>query len=476
MRRLYSFLSICVAGLVLAVCNFTPDLVIPDLDSPMQYNDFAEDRKLTGVKMSNRKIEDYWWEDFGDENLSMLVEEALRNNTDYAAAVSRVAQARAALGIANADRFPTLSWNGATNKIVSGENPQSIPYSLSAVISYEVDLWGRVRESNRAAVATLLSVAANQENVRLSVIAGVIDSYFSLLSLEEQYKILQATVQAYNETYQYYFKQYEAGSIEEILLQQSRVQLESARANLYAITRSRSEVMSALALLVGRTPRGIFAAEFVVGELLPKAPIVPLAMPSTLIANRPDIKMAEENLRAANHSIGVAYASYFPVLSLSALGGLSARDIGDLFDDAVVSLSANISGPLFDFGRTENRVRQAEEAKEEALILYRAAVARAFAEVRDALVARDTTEKRLRAVEAQAQSQGRVYEIAKQRFEAGYSTHLELLDAERNWLSVQLNLSSAKADLLSSSLSLYKSLGGGFNARTLERETLFERP
>ena len=295
MRRLYSFLSICVAGLVLAGCNFTPDLVIPDLDSPMQYNDFAEDRKLTGVKMSNRKIEDYWWEDFGDENLSMLVEEALRNNTDYAAAVSRVAQARAALGIANADRFPTLSWNGATNKIVSGENPQSIPYSLSAVISYEVDLWGRVRESNRAAVATLLSVAANQENVRLSVIAGVIDSYFSLLSLEEQYKILQATVQAYNETYQYYFKQYEAGSIEEILLQQSRVQLESARANLYAITRSRSEVMSALALLVGRTPRGIFAAEFVVGELLPKAPIVPLAMPSTLIANRPDIKMSEKN-------------------------------------------------------------------------------------------------------------------------------------------------------------------------------------
>lgn len=463
-------------ALILNGCNFTPDLSLPDFDTPMNYSDFAEDRQLTGVTPSNRKIDDYWWEDFGDEHLSMLVEEALRNNTDYAVAVSRVEQARAALKIANADVFPNFTWSAGANRVITGSSPSTIPYSVSAAMSYELDLWGRVKESNRAAVATLLSTAATQENVRLSVISSVIDGYFSLLSLEEQLKILESTVQTYQETYAYYLKQYEIGSIEEIMLQQSKVQLESARANLFSVTRQRSEAMSALALLVGRSPRGIFAAEFTLGELLPKAPVIPLGMPSTLIQNRPDIKMAEENLRSANHSIGVAQASYFPVISLSGLLGLSANEIGSLFDGSLFTIGAGLSGPLFDFGKTENRVKSAEAMKEEALITYRATVARAFSEVRDALVARDTSEKRLQAIQAQAESQSRVYEIAKRRFEAGYSTHLELLDAERNWLTVQLSLSSAKSDLLSSSLSLYKSLGGGFNARTLERETLFERP
>ncbi len=475
MNKKYIIPFFCL-GLFITGCNFTPPLELPPVDTPMSYSDLNGGSKLeVGVTPSNKPIHEYWWEDFNDETLNLLIEESLRNNTDYALAVSKVMQMRMALNMTNAEIYPNIQGDLSANKVINGTsmNPS---YSLSATLSYEIDLWGRVKESSRAAVATLLATAASQESVRLSLIAGVADSYFALLNLEEQKKILESTVKTYEETYQYRLKQYNAGGLEEITLEQSKVQLESAKADLFSTLRRRSEAMSALSLLLGRAPRGIFAAEFLFGELLPKAPTVPLGLPSTLIQNRPDIKMAEENLRSANHSIGVAQASYFPVLSLSALAGLSSNQLGTLFDNSLMSVGANMAGTVFDFGRTEYKVKSAEALKEQALITYRATIAKAFSEVRDALVARENSQKRLQAIEAQARSQERVYEIAKHRFEAGYTSHLELLDAERNWLSVQLTLSSAKADVLSSSLSLYKALGGGFSARDLERETLYERP
>ncbi|WP_181566288.1 efflux transporter outer membrane subunit [Helicobacter monodelphidis] len=473
-------------GLLLAGCSLTPELKKEVLDTPTNYETLDGSHSLSvGITPSNRALSNQWWEDFGDSNLNLLVEEALRKNTDYAIAASRVLQARAVLGMANADFFPTIGYNGnfAQNQYSADSDPRGMgggsvgAFSLSAVLSYEIDLWGRVRESSKAATASLLAIAANQETVRLSVISGVIDTYFLLLNLENQRKILESTVKTYEESYQYRLKQYQVGGIEEIVLQQSKVQLESAKANLYAIIRQKSEVVSSLSILLGRSAREIVAGEMRISQSLPSdVPVVPLATPSTLISHRPDIKMAEENLLAANHSIGVAKASYFPILSLSALAGLSSSEMGKLFGATTGSVGLGVQGPIYDFGKTSNRVLEAEAKKEEALINYRATIAKAFSEVKDALVARENSEKRLNAIIAQAKSQERVYQIAKTRFEAGYTTHLELLDAERGWLSVQLELSVAKADLLSSALSIYKALGGGFEARRLEEKTMYERP
>ena len=298
-------------GLLIGGCSLSPKYEQPKANLPQDF----------GVEYSNETISQTWWKDFGDEYLNGIVEEALKNNYDLAIAMERVSQARSSWGYARSDRYPSLSAQGEATRNKKnpkqGEFDNYNNFSLSGILSFELDLWGRARDADRSAYATLLASKANRDTIRLSLIANVVESYFGVLTLNNQVQISQNTLLSREESYQYRKKEFEAGKISEIDMQQARSEMASVRAQLQSLLMERNAAQTALMILLGRDPQGIFNVALPMeSQMLPKAPKVPVGLPSTLLEKRPDIEAAEQNLKAANFSIGVARAAYFPTISL----------------------------------------------------------------------------------------------------------------------------------------------------------------
>ncbi|MGP1450906.1 MAG: efflux transporter outer membrane subunit [Wolinella sp.] len=455
---------VLASALLVAGCSMTPKLEIPESELPSQYG--KESKSQMNISLE-------WWEGFDDPILSGLIREALEKNHDLRQAAVNVALARASLSSAESELYPSLSAESSAARRKSSKESYPVgggsiqnSFSLSGILSYELDLFGRLRDAKSAAQSQLLASEANRATIQLSIVSSVADGYFNLITLREQIGILKETLDAYSATYDYRSIQYRAGTVSEIVMEQSRAEMESARASLYSYERQVSELESALSLLLGRTPKEIFEKEIESASVLGEMPVVPAGLPSELLNHRSDIKSAEERLRAANFSIGVARASYFPKISLSGALGFQSMELNKLMRSSgeFWSIGGNLATPILDFGRISAQVESAEAQKEAAKISYEATVARAFSEVRDSLVKRESAIKRLDALNAQLKAQNRVLEIAEKRFENGYVSHLELLDAKRQHLASRLALSGAKLESASAVVTIYKALGGGFIA------------
>ncbi|AXY41050.1 efflux transporter outer membrane subunit [Halomonas sp. JS92-SW72] len=465
MRKALPVLLLSTA--LLAGCAVGPDYRAPALDLPEQWPEH--------VLLSAEARADWqqWWRQFEDPHLDALVARAVDDNLELRLQLARIQESRARLGLARAEQLPTV---GAQAEAARERTPGTLSpfgestdttFSLAGVLDYELDLWGRLAREREASEALLEQSLFAHDAVRLNVIGDVVATYFDLRSAQRQLRITEATAESREETFRLEQLRFDVGESDELALRQAQSELESTLAQLPG-QRQRVRVLEgALALLVGMTPAELMG-ELDYGDTdleaiaLPDG--VPAVLPSELLARRPDIRSAEAGLIAANAGIGVAEASRLPRFNLGGLLGSAAGDAGDLFTSAAGTwgLSATVMGPLFDFGRSASRIETAEALAEQAEVQYRATVAQAFNEVRNALVTYEASGERVEAIRRQVTAFERTLELAEVRYREGFVGFIELLDAQRALLAAELALSEAMRDRLTATATLFKALGGGW--------------
>ena len=450
---------ILITAAFLAGCSFRPDMPNVDTNFTSTYSFETSD------------IRDLWWKEFHDENLNSLVESALEKNTNLRIVYLNLEKAKASLGIAEADLLPGINLNaGATRTRNSAETATHLPqtttksYEINLGLNYEIDLWGRVRNSVLAANENLNASKFDYDSARLSLSSSVAKSYFALVSLNMREAVLKETLKTYEDTLALRNTQLDLGSINEMTYLQSKAEVEKAKTSLTSVLNSKSQALTSLAILTGKSNDEILKGAVASAQNLPSSPEINAGISSDVLLRRSDVAKALADLKATNALVGVARAQYFPTISLTGLFGFASDEFDRIFMDSasVWSLGANLTQKIFDFGRTKNNVRVAETNEQIAAITYEATVRSALGEVRDALISRQNAKLSLDQVKNLLQSQQKIYSLAKDQYNAGYIGHLELLDAERNLLQAKLQDVSAKLDEVDSAVEVYRALGGGF--------------
>lgn len=462
--------AVIVMGVLLAGCAMGPAYQPPELELPGAWPEHAVLEQAVAAELGE------WWRRFEDPVLDRLIERALADNLELRLQAARIEEARARLGLARAEQWPTVGAQAEASRqrqpaaavgIEGFDIPPRNLYTLSGVLAYEVDLWGRLARGREAAAAQLEGNLQAYEAVRLALVADVAVGYFQLRRAERQREITERTLAARLESVRVERLRYEAGQIDELVFRQAENELAAVRAELPLRTAALRQAENFLAVALGLTPAEILselALEHGALEAVVLPERIPVELPAALLERRPDIRAAEAELVAATAGIGVAQAARLPQLNLAGLAGLAASSPGDLFDsDAEAwSIGATVAGPLLDFGRGRARVETAEAGREQAELRYRASVAIAFAEVRDALALYDSSGARLEAVEAQVAALERTEALAELRYREGYIGILELLDVQRALLGAEMALAQARAERLAATATLFKALGGGW--------------
>ena len=450
---------ILITAAFLAGCSFRPDMPNVDTNFTSTYTFETSD------------IRDLWWKEFKDENLNILVESALEKNTNLRIAYLNLEKAKASLGVAEASLLPGVNLNVSYTKAkTSGETYTGQPQtryrssSINLGLNYEIDLWGRVRNSVLAANESLNASKFDYDSARLSLSSSVAKSYFALVSLNMQEAVLKETLKTYEDTLALRKTQLDLGGINEMTYLQSKAEVERAKTSLTSVLNSKSQALTSLAILTGKSNDEILKGAVASAQNLPSSPEIKAGISSDVLLRRSDVAKALADLKATNALVGVARAQYFPTLSLTGLFGFASDEFDRIFmgSASVWSLGANLTQKIFDYGRTKNNVRVAETNEQIAAITYEATVRSALGEVRDALISRQNAKLSLDQVKNLLQSQQKIYSLAKDQYNAGYIGHLELLDAERNLLQAKLQDVSAKLDEVDSAVEVYRALGGGF--------------
>jgi multidrug efflux system outer membrane protein len=417
-----------------------------------------------------------WWRVFKDPVLDDLETRTVEGNQDLRVAVARVEEARAAARISRSRFFPELSFNPSfVRQRTSANQPTPIPipppleltsrllntYSVPLDLSYEVDLWGRVRRSFEAARAEAEASVSDYQNVLLTLTADVAVNYFLMRSMDSEIEILRRSIELQDDVVRILNDRFIVGTISEAGVEEARAELADAKADLAEMIRRRTETLHALALLCGRPASSFEVAE---GRIRVSPPAIPPGLPSGLLERRPDIARAERNLSARNARIGVARAAYFPVVRLTGEAGFLSAKAGNLFskDSRIWSVGPGISLPLFTAGRTAAEVRQAEAAYEEAQAEYRQTVLQAFKEVEDSLAQIVLFERQAAGRGEALAATKRALGLASVRYEAGATGYLEVLEAEKKTLQHERQEAELSGQRMGSSVRLIKALGGGW--------------
>lgn len=430
-----------------------------------------------------------WWEVFQDPTLNLLEVQAVQANQELQAAASRVVQARAIARMTGAEGSPTLESNLSYDHFQrslsgfggGGASFTNDDFQVPLDLSYEVDLWGRVRRSFEAAWADAQARAAAYQTMLLTLTADVAQQYFALRALDTERELLRQTVEWRREALALVTSRRDAGLVPELDVARARTELATAEAGWADAERLRGQVENALAVLCGRA-----ASEFGVAAALLtlEPPRIPAGVPSDMLERRPDVAEAERALAAANARIGVAQAAFFPVVTLSGSAGYQSAKLETVFDvnrSLVWSIGPGISIPLFAGGRNTANLRAAQAAYEEALAAYRQRLLIAFQEAEDALV-----NLRRRAEQAQAQAQAvaaarQATQLSDARYRQGLVSYLEVIDAERSRLQAEREAVRVLHQRLASVVLLIRALGGGWmgsdpNAESPQRSRMGSDP
>jgi multidrug efflux system outer membrane protein len=409
-----------------------------------------------------------WWEVFQDQELQGLIRTALKNNYDVRIAATRVLQAQAQLGITRADQLPSLSVGA---NVTSVRNPKSGPipsYELtqgqvSTSAAWNLDFWGRYRRATESARATLLANEWAQKEVMANLVANLASAYFQLRQLDLELEISKRTSSSRQDSLEL-TKTLEQHGINSLLdVRQSEQLVYTAAGEVPDLERQIEQQENAISILLGSNPgvvpRGLKLTQ------QPHAPEVPVGLPSSLLERRPDIRVAEENLIAANAQIGVARAAYFPQISLTGTAGYESAALTNLFTGSagIWTLVGSVTQPIFEGGRLKSNVRLAEAQHEQLLLTYQQTIQGAFRDVSNSLVAyrkyREFRIQQQHLVES-AQDAARLSDV---RFKAGTADYLEVLTNETNSFSAELALAQAQGNELNALVQLYQALGGGWD-------------
>nr|WP_311529359.1 efflux transporter outer membrane subunit [uncultured Ralstonia sp.] len=413
-----------------------------------------------------------WQTYFTDERLQALIAQALENNRDLRTAVLRVEEARAAFGIQRAETFPHLNAEAGINRlsIPADLGPFGMPMRVSqyqvgaGVSSWEIDFWGRVRNLNDAALESYVASDAARRAVALGLIAQVADSYLVLRELDERITLAQQTVDSRTETLRIFSRRVAVGATSRLNQTQVETLLTQAQALLTQLQQARDAQAHGLALLVGK-PIDLPPLAEPLDEHRMLAELR-AGLPSDLLTHRPDIVAAEHRLRAAHASIGAARAAFFPRVALTGAYGTIGPELGNLFAPGTRAwvFAPSISLPLFEGGKLRSNLDLAEARRDLAVAGYEKTVQNAFRDVSDALSARKWLAEQLDIAQAALAAQTERARLSQLRFDAGASTFLEVLDAQRDLLAAQQQLVQVRRALLSSRVGLYAALGGGTQA------------
>jgi len=450
---------------LLAGCVQGPDYVKPPIEVPSSYR-FSQ----PPVPPDTETAREAWWSGFGDPYLTQLVGEALAKNRDLRIATARVDEFAAILAGTRSQGLPHVGYDVNANraraseeKIPSFANPLSSTFSTVLSASWEIDLWGRIRRETEAARANLLASEEARRGVTLTLIASVIASYVTLLDLDQQLRVSEATLAGRKQSVDIFQKRFSGGWISEFEMTQARADYESVASQQPPIRQAIATQEHALSVLLGRNP-GPIARSNNFDAL--RSPVVPAGLPSELLVRRPDILQAEQQLIASNALIGAARALFFPRISLTGLLGFASGSLGSLFTGPAHtwSFTGDIAGPIYTGGGLKAAVDQAEARRDQQLANYELVIQNAFRDVEDSLAdLRHSAELRDIAAKRVATLQ-RSVELATARYENGYSDYLDVLDAERGLFNAELQLTSARGDYQRALVNLYRALGGDWNA------------
>lgn len=438
------------------------------------------DTKLPPVELPQATVEsvpgiDRWWTQFNDPRLTALIEEAFAANLDLGIAVQRIAEARANLGIARSFLYPTVDAYAAADRTrlsaaSNGEfaGPLSTNrFGVGVQASYEVDLAGRVRAGVRAAQSTLLATRYNTEAVRAVLSAQVASTYFTLLALDAELRISRDTLGIRDESVKLQQQRYEAGLIGEYDLKLAQADRASVAASVPPLERARAQTEAALAVLLGRSARGVFTPVIPRETSLEAAvvPEVPAGLPSDILARRPDIRQAEARLAAANARVDEARAQYFPSLLLTGYYGSESADLANLFSGPalVYSIAARALQPLFSGGRITSQVDAAKAREQQLELEYVQTVQAAFRDAHDALVAASSARQSLTAQTERRDLYAQALSLADLRYRSGYVSYIDVLDTQRNLLEAERQRVLALRERQLALVDLYKAIGGGWS-------------
>ena len=452
--------SVSLIALLLSGCMIGPDYTRPVVDAPPAWRLSDQDAK----DLANST----WWEQFGDPVLNGLIATALRENKDLLIASARIDEYAGRYGITRSQLFPQV---GVT---ADGYKQKNVPsggivketyntYETLLSASWEIDLWGKIRRQSEAANAQLIATEEGRQGVILSLVASVASGYTTLRDLDRQLQIATDTANTRAASYQLFKDRYEGGVISLLELSQNKSQYEEALASIPPLEKSIAQQENALSILLGRNPEPIARGRSI-DEL--SVPAVPQGLPSALLERRPDLRQAEQTLIAANAQIGAAKAAYYPSISLTGMFGVASTSLSNLFTDAskIWQYGGAINLPIFTAGQLAGQVQVAQAQQQQALFSYQKAIQNAFREVNDSLIDQDRTRAQLETQRQQVASLQQYADTARLRYDNGYTSYLEVLDAERSLFQAQLQYTQTQQTRLQAMINLYKAMGGGWVA------------
>jgi outer membrane protein, multidrug efflux system len=425
-----------------------------------------------------------WWQVFHDPTLDAYEQQLLQANQSLAAARDRLDQARSLARVATADMFPQLSADpsavrerGSGNRPLSGEVPTVAnggftPYTQSAYtipfsLSYEVDLFGRVRHNVEAANASLQSTAADLQNVQLVLTAELAADYFTLRELDAEFQVVQESVGYQRKGLDLVNNRHDGGIASGLEVAQESALLDSTLSQLALVQQSRARYEHAIAVLVGQAASNLNVP---VAPLAAMPPPVPLGVPSDVLERRPDISTAERMMAYENAQVGIAHSAFYPHITLSGSGGWQSRDIGPLLNAPSLfwSLGADALQPIFEGGRNRANLAAAQAAYDQSVANYRQSVLTAFQEVEDGISNLSTLAQALATQGAAVEDARRALAIANNRYIGGVTSYLDVITAQTTLLASQRLQTQLLGQQMVSSVYLVKALGGGWDASEIK--------
>ncbi len=463
--RITTYMAVLSAGLLLSIltgaCSGVKNLNKPSLDLPAEtVKGYTDSLSFSDLK---------WWEYYTDPTLRNLISLALENNRDMLKAAAKVEELRQLYGVEKLNYMPVVSGIvGGTRETndYSGEAFKGdTELSVKGTVSWEADLWGALSYAKKKSGAQFLATVENMRSMQMTIVAEVATAYFRLVALENELNIVRMTLSTRREALEKAKLRFEGGFTSETVYQQAKVEYATTAAIVPNLEQQIEVAKNALSLLLGDFPGSIVdLTDISLDENLPER--IPVGLPSTLLERRPDIRAAEQQLKATLASCGVAYSNQFPRIRIAVTGGWENDELSGLFKSPFSYLLGNITGTIFDFGRNKRKYKASIAAYEQARLSYEQCVLNAFREVNDAVVTyrklQETADLRSTLRDAAL----KYVELANIQYLAGTLNYIDVLDAQRRYFEARISLSNAVRDEYLALVNLYKVLGGGWDNTT----------
>lgn len=456
-------LILAVVSVFLLSCAMGPDYSRPDIPASDSFRMAEEPIDLPSL--ANMP----WWELYKDEELQKLIRTALDENKDLKRAVATVDEFAARMLVAKTDFAPQMNSTvyaptlGNSKNIAFPGFPNPFNYYLQGNLAWEIDIWGRIRRSNEAALGELLAREENRRAVILQIVGGVAQAYFDLRQLDMQLEIAKRTLLAWEESVRIGHARLRQGMINRLDVDQFEAEKENAAARIAELTRQIVQKENELSVLLGRNPSKISRGRSLTEQVMP--PVVPAGLPSELLQRRPDIVQAEQSLAAATARIGMAKADRFPKLSITGILGLASPQLSRMVANETFFGAAGqtLTGPLLNAQVLGFQQEAAEAQARQAVAQYEQTILVAFREVEDSLVGVSTAREQAAAQERQVKALRSALHLANLRYKGGLANYLDVLIAQRELFDVELALVATRRLHLVSVVQLYKALGGGWS-------------